>query len=461
MPNPAFVHLRLHSEFSITDGIVRIDEAVARAAADGMPALAITDLANVFGMVKFYKAARAAGVKPVIGCDVWITNESERDKPHRLLLLTQSRPGYLRLSELLTRAWLENQHRGRAELMKSWFAEGTGGLIALSGATQGDVGAALLQDPVRAEQLAADWSRLFPGRYYLELQRAGAPHAEAYIEAAVRLAGSCSLPVVATHPVQFLKPADFTAHEARVCIAEGQVLGDQRRPRPFTQESYFLSQAEMAKLFADLPEALANSVEIARRCNLALELGKPRLPVFPTPPGMSREEYLRQQAQDGLERRLVANYASRADEKWKEKYDLRLEIELRTIIQMGFAGYFLIVADFINWAKSNGVPVGPGRGSGAGSLVAYSLGITDLDPLRYDLLFERFLNPERVSMPDADIDFAVNGRDRVINYVADKYGRDRVAQIITFGTMAARAAVRDAGRVLEIPYGVVDKIAKA
>ncbi|TMH83303.1 MAG: PHP domain-containing protein, partial [Betaproteobacteria bacterium] len=351
MPNPAFVHLRLHSEFSITDGIVRIDEAVARAAADGMPALAITDLANVFGMVKFYKAARAAGVKPIVGCDVWIANESERDKPHRLLLLTQSRAGYLRLSELLTRAWLENQYRGRAELRKAWFGEGTEGLIALSGAMQGDVAAALLQDHREpAKRLAMEWARLFPGRFYLELQRAGAPQAESYIEAAVRLAGSCSLPVVATHPVQFLKTEDFTAHEARVCIAEGQVLGDKRRPRPFTPESYFLSQAEMATRFADLPEALANSVEIARRCNLALELGKPKLPVFPTPPGVTREEYLRQQAQDGLERRLAANNGARADEKWKEKYKLRLEVELRTIIQMGFAGYFLIVADFINWA---------------------------------------------------------------------------------------------------------------
>jgi len=460
MPNPAFVHLRLHSEFSITDGIVRIDEAVARAAADGMPALAITDLANVFGMVKFYKAARAAGVKPVIGCDVWITNESERDKPHRLLLLTQSRPGYLRLSELLTRAWLENQYRGRAELRKAWFGEGTEGLIALSGAMQGDVAAALLQDHrEQAKRIATEWARLFPGRFYLELQRAGAPQTESYLEAAVRLAGSCSLPVVATHPVQFLKPEDFTAHEARVCIAEGHVLGDQRRPRQFTQQSYFLSQSEMTRLFADLPEALANSVEIARRCNLTLELGKPRLPVFPTPPGLSREEYLRQQAQDGLERRLAVNHG-RADEKWREKYELRLETEVRTIIQMGFAGYFLIVADFINWAKSNGVPVGPGRGSGAGSLVAYSLGITDLDPLRYDLLFERFLNPERVSMPDFDIDFCERGRDRVIEYVKQKYGAQSVSQIATFGTMAARAVVRDVGRVMEWSYTRTDELAK-
>ncbi len=460
MPNPAFVHLRLHSEFSITDGIVRIDEAVERAAADGMPALAITDLANVFGMVKFYKAARAKGVKPIVGCDAWITNESERDKPHRLLLLAQSRAGYLRLSDLLSRAWLENQHRGRAEMRKSWFAEGSEGLIALSGAIQGEVGGALLQDPARARQVAAEWMRLFPGRYYLEVQRAGAPQTEHYIEAALRLAGECALPVVATHPVQFLRPEDFSAHEARVCIAEGYVLGDRRRPRTFTRESYFLGQAEMAKLFADMPEALANSVEVARRCNLELELGKSRLPVFPTPQGMPLEEYLRKQAQDGLVRRLEALYGPNADEQRKEKYRLRLELELKTIIKMGFAGYFLIVADFINWAKSNGVPVGPGRGSGAGSLVAYSLGITDLDPLRYDLLFERFLNPERVSMPDFDIDFCERGRDRVIEYVKQKYGAQSVSQIATFGTMAARAVVRDVGRVMEWSYTRTDELAK-
>jgi len=459
MPNPAFVHLRLHSEYSITDGIVRIDDAVERAAADGMPALAISDLANVFGMVKFYKAARAAGVKPIIGCDTWISNESERDKPHRLLLLAQSHAGYLRLSGLLSRAWLENQHRGRAEMRKSWFEEGSEGLIALSGALQGEVGGALLQDPERARQAAGEWARLFPGRYYIELQRAGASQTEHYIEAALRLAGEGSLPVVATHPVQFLKPGDFAAHEARVCIAEGYVLGDRRRPRTFTRDSWFLGQADMAKRFADLPEALANSVEIARRCNLALELGKSKLPVFPTPQGMTLEEFLRKQARDGLVRRLDANFGARAAEQ-TAKYEARLELELGTIIKMGFAGYFLIVADFINWAKSNGVPVGPGRGSGAGSLVAYSLGITDLDPLRYDLLFERFLNPERVSMPDFDIDFCERGRDRVIEYVKQKYGADSVSQIATFGTMAARAVVRDVGRVMEWSYTRTDELAK-
>ena len=460
---PAFVHLRLHSEFTVTDGIVRIDEAVARAAADGMPALAITDLANVFGMVKFYKAARAQGLKPIIGCDVWISNETERDKPARLLLLCCDRRGYLRLSELLTRAWLENQVRGRAEINRSWLVEqGTEGLLALSGAQGGDVGHALVQDnPAQAERLALDWARLFPGRFYIELQRAGAASNEHYIQRALALAGRLELPVVATHPVQFLRKEEYIAHEARVCIAEGYVLADQRRPRVFTSESYFKTQAEMAELFADIPEALANSVEIARRCNLKLELGKSKLPLFPTPDGVSLEAYLAQQAAQGLAARLGKLFPDKAERARREPaYRERLEFEIKTITQMGFSGYFLIVADFINWAKSNAVPVGPGRGSGAGSLVAYSLGITDLDPLRYDLLFERFLNPERVSMPDFDIDFCQDGRDRVIEYVKNKYGAQAVSQIATFGTMAAKAVVRDVGRVMEWNYGRTDELAK-
>jgi DNA polymerase-3 subunit alpha len=291
------------------------------------------------------------------------------------------------------------------------------------------------------------WAAAFPGRYYLELQRAGQPNTEALVSRSVALATRLKLPVVATHPVQFLAADDFKAHEARVCIAQGYVLGDQRRPKAFTPEQYFKSQAEMAKLFADIPQALQNSVEIARRCNLQIALGKSRLPAFPTPTGMSVDDYLRQQAHAGLKKRGLDNVE-------------RLEFELKTIIQMGFAGYFLIVADFINWAKQNGVPVGPGRGSGAGSLVAYSLGITDLDPLKYDLLFERFLNPERVSMPDFDIDFCQDGRDRVIDYVRKKYGEESVSQIATFGTMAARAVVRDVGRVLDLGYNFCDQIAK-
>ena len=459
MAGPRFVHLRIHSEYSVTDGIVRIDDAVKQAAADGMPALALTDAANLFGMVKFYGASRAAGLKPVLGADCWLQNDAERDKPFRLLLLCASRAGYLRLCGLLSRAWLRNQHRGRAEIARAWLEEGgSDGLIALSGAAAGDVGQALLADHGdAAERLVRGWSALFPGRYYVELQRCGLPNTEALLSRSVAVATRAGVPVVATHPVQFLRPADFKAHEARVCIAQGYGLGDQRRPRLFTPEQYFKSQAEMAALFADMPQALENSVEIARRCNLEIELGRSRLPAFPTPAGVTIDEYLRTQAEAGLARRLEELGVKPAE---APRYRARLEFEIRTIVQMGFAGYFLIVADFINWARSNGVPVGPGRGSGAGSLVAYSLGITDLDPLRYDLLFERFLNPERVSMPDFDIDFCQDGRDRVIDYVRRKYGEDNVSQIATFGTMAARAVVRDVGRVLDLGYNFCDQLAK-
>ena len=463
MPAPRFVHLRLHSEYSVSDGIVRIDEAVARAAAEGMPAMALTDSANLFGMVKFYSAAREAGVKPLIGADCWLRNGADRDKPFRVLLLCASREGYLRLCELLSRAWLKHQHRGRAELDAGWFDElGSEGLIALSGFAAGDVGQALAaaNDAV-AEKLAKQWQKRFPGRYYLELQRAGAPQTESLVGRTLALAAKTGLPVVATHPVQFLETEDFKAHEARVCISQGYVLGDQRRPRAFTPEQYFKSQDGMVELFSDIPQALENAVQIARRCNLVIELGKSRLPQFPTPKGVTLEQYLRQQAEQGLAARMGRLYpdpVKRAAEL--PRYRARLDFEIGTITQMGFPGYFLIVADFINWAKQNGVPVGPGRGSGAGSLVAYALAITDLDPLKYDLLFERFLNPERVSMPDFDIDFCQDGRDKVIDYVRKKYGEDSVSQIATFGTMAARAVVRDTGRVLDLGYNFCDQIAK-
>src|SRR5256712_4161889 len=457
MPAPRFVHLRLHSEYSVTDGIVRLEHAVQRAAADGMPALALTALGTLFGLVKFYSPARSAGVKPVIGADCWFQNPADRDKPARVLLLCTSHAGYLRLCDLLSRAWLRNQYRARAEIARTWLQEaGSEGLIALSGAASGDVGQALLADNGEAaERLARDWAQLFPGRYYIELQRAGLPNGEALLSRSVALATRLGLPVVATHPVQFLERDDFKAHEARVCIAQGYVLADRRRPRLYTHEQYFKSQAEMAQLFADIPQALENSIEVARRCNLEIQLGKSRLPAFPTPPGVTIDDYLRQQAHAGLDARLKKSPGNE-----EKRYRERLEFEIRTIIQMGFAGYFLIVADFINWAKGKGVPVGPGRGSGAGSLVAYSLGITDLDPLRYDLLFERFLNPERVSMPDFDIDFCQDGRDRVIDYVRDKYGAQSVSQIATFGTLAARAVLRDCGRVLDLGYNFCDQLAK-
>ncbi len=462
MVAPAFVHLRLHSEYSISDGTVRIDDAVQAAAADAMPALALTDLANQFGLVKFYKAARASGVKPIIGCDVWISHDSERDAPFRALLLAASRNGYLKLCDWLTRAYLTNQHRGRAELNREWFAEGTEGLIALSGARDGDVGQALLQgNAAGAQRAARTWADAFPQRYFLEVQRAGRHDDDALVAATASLANEMRLPIVATHPIQFLKPSDFRAHEARVCIAQGHMLSDPRRPRPFTAEQYFTTQAAMADKFADLPAALANSVAIAQRCNLTIPLGKNHLPLFPTPDGVTLDDHLRNEATAGLERRLIELYPDSASREAKRAtYAARLDFETRTIVQMGYSGYFLIVADFINWAKRNAVPVGPGRGSGAGSLVAYALGITDLDPLRYSLLFERFLNPERVSMPDFDIDFCQDGRDRVIEYVKDKYGAESVSQIVTFGTLAAKAAVRDVGRVLDLPYSFVDGIAK-
>ncbi|KVW94245.1 DNA polymerase III subunit alpha [Thiobacillus denitrificans] len=462
MTDPRFIHLRLHTEYSVADGLVRVGEAVGRAREMAMPALGLSDLSNTFGWVKFYRAARGAGIKPIFGCDVWVTNAADRNRPSRLLLLVQHREGYRRLCDLLTRAYLENLHRGRAEIDPVWLRDGTDGLLALSGGDSGNVAQALLDDKPAAARAAAEaWAALFPGRYYLELQRFGQPQAERLIDGLLDIGAALNLPSVATHPIQFVAPDDFKAHEARVCIAEGMMLGDPRRPRPFTAEQYFKTPDEMTALFADLPEALANSVEIAKRCNLTLELGKSRLPAFPTPDGMSLDDYMRQRSFEGLHERMAHLYPDPDIRAAKlPEYTKRLEFELGTIIQMGFPGYFLIVADFINWAKHNGVPVGPGRGSGAGSLVAYSLSITDLDPLAYDLLFERFLNPERVSMPDFDIDFCQDGRERVIDYVKQRYGAESVSQIATFGTMAAKAVLRDVGRVLDLPYLFVDKFVK-
>jgi DNA polymerase-3 subunit alpha len=467
--SPQFVHLRLHSEYSITDGITRLDEAVARAADDGQPALALTDLANLFGMVKFYSAARACGIKPIVGCDVWIgdAGSDAQGTQARLLLLVKNSAGYLRLCELLSAAYLAPRRHGRAEITRAQLSAGDNdGLIALSGGPLGDVGQLLVAGKTgQAEVRAQAWAQMFPGAYYIEVQRpvakSGVPAQEALVAASADLAARLGLPLVATHPVQFLARDDSKAHEARVCIAEGYVLGDSRRPKNFSAEQYFKTQAEMVELFADLPEALANAVEIARRCNLTLELGKSRLPDFPTPDGQPLEDFLASESHSGLVRRLERLFPDAARrEQERPRYVERLEFEIRTIIQMGFPGYFLIVADFINWARNNGVPVGPGRGSGAGSLVAYSLGITDLDPLHYDLLFERFLNPERVSMPDFDIDFCQEGRDRVIDYVKQKYGAHAVSQIATFGTMAAKAVIRDVGRVLDLGFNFVDQFAK-
>ena len=467
----SFVHLRTHTEYSVVDGSLRIDAAAAAAAADGQPALAITDLSNLFGAVKFYKACRGAGVKPLIGVDVFVEPVPGGEKlPSRLLLLVQNSQGYLHLSELIARGWVSNAQKAQAWIKWEWLQALGGGLLALSGADGGAVGQALLVgDGERAQMLAQRLAGLFPGRFYIELQRAGLPTNEAHVRAAVTLAAQMQLPVVATHPVQFLERDDFDAHEARVCIAEGETLANPRRIKRFTPEQYFKTAAQMAELFSDVPSALANTLEIARRCNLMLVLGKPQLPDFPTPlveggaPGerMPIEAYFRKASHEGLEKRLVTLFPDPARrEQERPRYVERLAFELNTIVGMGFPGYFLIVSDFIVWAKENGCPVGPGRGSGAGSLVAYALFITDLDPLYYKLLFERFLNPERVSMPDFDIDFCQANRDRVIEYVKDKYGREAVSQIATFGTMASKAALRDVGRVLGMGYGHVDSLAK-
>ena len=460
-----FVHLRLHTEFSVVDGTNRIDETAKAAAADGQPALAITDFNNLFGAIKFYKATRSQGVKPVLGAEVLLEGEGTA-APSRLVLLVQDMQGYLNLSELLARAWTSNMVKAQAVCTWAWLEELSAGLLVLNGAQAGPVGQALVRgDVAGAERLALRLESLFAQRCYIELQRAGRADDEQHVVAAVQLAARLGLPVVATHPVQFALEEDYEAHEARVCIAEGEILGNPRRVRRFTREQYFKTSAQMQALFADVPSALANTVEIARRCNLTLVLGKPQLPNFPIPAVdgrvMSVEEYFRYMSHDGLEARLRHLYPL-ADRREAERprYLERLEFELGTILKMGFPGYFLIVGDFIQWAKANGCPVGPGRGSGAGSLVAYALKITDLDPLEYNLLFERFLNPERVSMPDFDIDFCQSNRDRVIDYVKDKYGKNAVSQIVTFGTMAARAAIRDVGRVLDMGYMFCDGISK-
>ncbi|HWP10586.1 MAG TPA: DNA polymerase III subunit alpha [Ramlibacter sp.] len=462
-----FVHLRLHTEFSIVDGTNRIDETIKAAAGDQQPALAITDLNNLFGAIKFYKAARSAGVKPIVGTEILLQGLSKDSTAlSRMVVLVQNRPGYLNLCELLARAWTRNVVKAQGVCKLEWLRELGEGLILLSGAQAGALGQALVQqDGQRAGEMALELASIFPHRFYLEVQRAGRADDEAHVTAAVQLAARLNLPVVATHPVQFTREDDYEAHEARVCIAEGEILGNQRRVRKFTREQYFKPQAAMEQLFADLPSAIANTLEIAKRCNLVLELGKPHLPDYPTPQVDGRrlpiEEYLRYASHEGLRQRLAQLYPDPVRrESETPRYVQRLEFEIDTILKMGFPGYFLIVGDFINWAKSHGCPVGPGRGSGAGSLVAYSLRITDLDPLEYKLLFERFLNPERVSMPDFDIDFCQSNRDRVIDYVKEKYGKEAVSQIATFGTMAARAAIRDVGRVLDMSYTFCDGISK-
>ena len=458
-----FIHLCLHTEYALVDGIVRIKPLVASVAQAGMPAVAVTDQSNLFAMVKFYKAALGCGLKPIIGVDTWLHNDQDANKPFRLVLLVQNAEGYRNLTRLVSRSYQEGQHLGVPMLQRFWLQGASDGLIALSGGRQGDLGQALLAgNQTQAEAMLDDWLELFGDRYYIELIRTGRSQEEECLHLSVELAASRGIPVVATNDVRFLRPEDFDAHETRVCIHDGRTLDDPRRPKRYSEQQYLRSAEEMCELFSDIPEALENTVEIAKRCNLELTLGENFLPDFPVPAGMTIGEFLVRESRCGLQERLeliLDPQLSGYSEK-RKIYEERLQTELDVIISMGFPGYFLIVADFIQWAKDNGVPVGPGRGSGAGSLVAYALKITDLDPIEHELLFERFLNPERVSMPDFDVDFCMEGRDRVIDYVAQRYGRGAVSQIITYGSMAAKAVVRDVGRVLGLPYGFVDRIAK-
>jgi DNA polymerase III subunit alpha len=475
LASPGFVHLRVHTEYSLSDGIIRLERPDAKqddpkarhkeerfrtlaeqSVALGFPAVAVTDLGNLFAMVKFYKSAEAAGVKPLIGADLVFEERAPGEGPERVTLLVQNERGYRNLVQLVSQSYTQGQETGQPRAKRAWLTGLSEGLLLLCG-PRSSLGRQLLAGHFdRAQTQLDEWRALFPGRLYLELQRCGRRDDEAHLRAAVALARRTATPVAATNDVCFLRRGDFEAHEGRVCIAQGWTLDNDRRPREYTAEQYLKSADEMRALFHDLPEALENTVEIARRCTLSLKFGINHLPDFPVPAGHTAATFLREQAAAGLARRLAEHPPAKAEADYRK----RLDYELGVIEKMGFAGYFLVVGDFIAWAKTHGVPVGPGRGSGAGSLVAYATGITDLDPLPYDLLFERFLNPERVSLPDFDVDFCMIGRDRVIEYVMDRYGRDRVGQIITYGTMAARAVVRDIARVMGHPYGMGDKIAK-
>ncbi|KAA8735642.1 DNA polymerase III subunit alpha [Acinetobacter qingfengensis] len=454
-----FVHLGIHSEFSITDSIIRIPDLIKAASAEQMPALALTDLSNLHAAVKFFSACLKKGIKPIFGSDVRLN-----DAQHRVTLLAINNQGWRNLTEIVSRGYTEGLVLDVPILQKDWICQQSDDLIILLG-LHSDVGQALCSsNPQKAEPLLEQWLKHFGDRVYLSICRTGRPQEEQLIEQAIKLANKYQIGLVAHNDLRFIRQEDFEAHEARVCIAEGYVLGDERRPRLYSEEQYFKTSAQMSELFADLPQAIENTYYITQRCTVTLSLGKHFLPNYPIPPEFTTDSYFAHISKEGLEERLDHLYPpEKRAENWPEirkPYDERLNYEIDIILKMGFPGYFLIVMDFIQWAKNNGVPVGPGRGSGAGSLVAYSLKITDLDPLRYDLLFERFLNPERVSMPDFDVDFCIAGRDRVIDYVSRHYGREAVSQIATFGTMAAKGAIRDVARVLGKSYGLADRISK-
>ena len=461
MSDPKFIHLRVHSDFSMVDGINKVPPLVKKVAELGMPAMALTDFTNLCGLVKYYGTAHGSGVKPIIGADFKMQSGEFGEELTQLTLLAANNEGYKNLTLLISKAYLRGHVQHQPVLDKAWLAELSGGLIVLSGAKNGEIGKALLKGNRKVVDSCVEfYNQYFPDRFYLELVRTGRPDEETYLHFAIELAEELELPVVATNEVVFISEDLFDAHEIRVAIHDGYTLEDPRRPKNYSPEQYLRTEEEMCELFADIPEALENSVEIAKRCNVTVRLGEYFLPAFPTE-GMEETDFLVMKSREGLEERLEFLFPDEEERKQRRpEYDDRLQIELDVINQMGFPGYFLIVMEFIQWSKDNAIPVGPGRGSGAGSLVAYALKITDLDPLEYDLLFERFLNPERVSMPDFDVDFCMDKRDQVIDHVAEMYGRDAVSQIITFGTMAAKAVIRDVGRVLGHPFGFVDRISK-
>ncbi|MEO3680841.1 DNA polymerase III subunit alpha [Shewanella vesiculosa] len=461
MSDPRFVHLRVHSDYSMSDGVAKVKPIIAAAESQGMAAIALTDQNNFCGLVKFYGACHGVGIKPIIGADFWVQTPGFEKEFCALTIIAMNNDGYQNLTQLISEAYLRGHIDNRVVIDQDWLIKYNSGLIILSGAKDGDVGKALLKgNQNQVESLIAFYQQHFEDRYYLELIRTGRAHEERYLHMAVELASIKGLPVVATNQVVFLKQDDFEAHEIRVAIHDGYTLVDPRRPKTYSDQQYLRTEDEMLALFSDIPSAIQNSVEIAKRCNVTIRLHEYFLPNFPTG-DLSIEDFLVAASEKGLEERLAFLFPDpQVRIEKRGEYDERLAIELKVINQMGFPGYFLIVMEFIQWGKDNGIPVGPGRGSGAGSLVAYALKITDLDPLEYDLLFERFLNPERVSMPDFDVDFCMDRRDEVIDHVAELYGREAVSQIITFGTMAAKAVVRDVGRVLGHPYGFVERLTK-
>ena len=474
MTQQHFVHLHLHSEYSLSDGIIRIEDLVQLSSEYNFPAVALTDLSNLFGLIKFYRLAREKGVKPIVGCELQLVKEAgSLSAP--FVLLVKNKKGYTNLTKLVSKAYIEGQESHGPFVRIEWLEDYSEGLIALSGGQRGHIGQALLLKQKKLAENRVDYFKSIFGKdFFIEIQRIGREDEEEYNFSAIKLAQENGIGIVATNDVRFLaptpididpddeSPSDFEVHEARVCIQKGEILSDSSRSKEYVESQYFITGEEMIEKFSDIPEAIENTLLISKKCNLELELGEFYLPEFDVPGKSSTKDYLKKKSKEGLDKRFEEiKKSSNSYVIDKKSYIKRLDYELEMICKLGFEGYFLIVADFVNWAQKKDIPVGPGRGSGAGSITAYALGITAIDPIKYDLLFERFLNPDRVSNPDFDIDFCMEGRDKVLDYVTQKYGKDSVAQISTRGTMAARAVLRDVVRVLGKPYGFGDRLAKA